>query len=245
MPEFAQMPPKLSSKTISVALVGCGGNGSSMLLNLARLNFALKELGHPGGLHVTAIDGDFISETNVGRQCFFESDIGLFKASTLIQRLNMAYGTNWDAHNDYVEPDTELHADVVIVAVDSAKARILVDGITRPGAEDDEDAPIVLDLGNGSDFGQIILGNFGNIPHPYDQLPALIDESKQDPTAPSCSMAEALRTQELFVNSMAVTLASQLLWELFRKGKTNKAGFYFNLKSGKTAPILVSSFSVK
>lgn len=58
---------------------------------------------------------------------------------------------------------------------------------------------------------------------------------------PTCSADEALSRQELFVNSMAATLASQLLWELFRKGRTNKAGFYFNLNTGKTLPVSVLS----
>lgn len=232
MDQYLSLPPELASKKVSVSLVGCGGNGSSMLTNLARLNHALIQLNHPG-LHVTAYDGDFVSTSNVGRQCFFAPDIGRPKSSTLIQRFNLCFGTRWRAvDSDYQHKFSE---DMIIVCVDSAKSRKEVsDTIEQSNV-------VLMDLGNGPDFGQVLMGGFDDLPSPYEQLPSLIDLSSEDTQMPTCSADEALSRQELFVNSMAGTLASQLLWELFRKGRTNKAGFYFNLNTGKTLPVSVLS----
>lgn len=220
-----------------MTLIGCGGNGSSMLLNLARLHWALSELGHPG-LRVTAYDGDMVSESNLGRQCFFAPDVGRNKADVLIHRINLAYGLNWRAElRHFGQQHDFFQNELVVVAVDSAGARRAF----HEGFKAAHKYPIILDLGNGSNFGQVLLGGFSGLPSPYDQLPSLTDSQSEDRQLPSCSMAEALRAQELFVNSMGVTLASHLLWELFRKGRTNKAGFYFNLDPGKTVPVAVRS----
>lgn len=55
------------SQRVRVHLVGVGGNGAQMANCLARLDIAMRALGHPYGLHVTAFDGDQVSESNVGR----------------------------------------------------------------------------------------------------------------------------------------------------------------------------------
>lgn len=234
---FVSVPSDFISEEVRVSLVGCGGNGSSMLLNLARLNHALLELGHPG-LSVSVFDGDVVSASNVGRQCFFGPDIGRSKSEILVNRVNLAYGTEWIGHSRHFGRVFDGHGDdLIIVAVDSANSRKTVhERLLKDGH-----SCVIVDLGNGSNFGQVLMGGFDGLPSPYVQAPSLIDEKSEDPTVPSCSMAEALRSQELFVNSMGVTLASQLLWELFRYGKTNKAGFYFNLESGKTVPVSVES----
>jgi hypothetical protein len=63
-------------------------------MGLCQLQKALQGLGHPG-LQVTAFDPDTVSEANLGRQLFTESDLGQNKALTLIHRLNIAFGLDW------------------------------------------------------------------------------------------------------------------------------------------------------
>src|SRR5438093_11787879 len=77
----------LLRRTVRVAVVGCGGNGSVILSGLPYLHHALRAWGHPGGLHVTAIDGDAISQTNCVRQPFSASEIGMYKCVVLVNRL--------------------------------------------------------------------------------------------------------------------------------------------------------------
>ena len=61
-------------------LVGVGGNDAQMAACPARLDIAMRALGHPHGLHVTAFDADRVSEANVGRQLYSAADIGRHKA---------------------------------------------------------------------------------------------------------------------------------------------------------------------
>jgi PRTRC genetic system ThiF family protein len=79
------LPARYVEDQVTVDLIGCGGNGSQMLTGLARLDRALRALGHPG-LVVTAWDPDTVSEANVGRQLFSPSDVGLNKATVLVHR---------------------------------------------------------------------------------------------------------------------------------------------------------------
>ena len=71
---------------LSVAVIGCGGTGSQVLTALGRMNYALRQLGHPG-LQVAAYDADIVTEANCGRQLFAEQEIGHNKAEVLTTKL--------------------------------------------------------------------------------------------------------------------------------------------------------------
>src|SRR6266700_4261880 len=113
----------LLSKQIQVLLVGCGGTGSAMAVGLVYLHQALLAYGHPKGLHVTIVDGDKISRTNCVRQPFSESEIGLYKSTVLVNRLNLFWGLKWQASTEYVTRNTEGRADIIISCVDTRAAR--------------------------------------------------------------------------------------------------------------------------
>jgi PRTRC genetic system ThiF family protein len=111
----------LLESTVKVALVGAGGTGSQVLTGLARLHRAMLALGHPGGLHVTVFDPDLVSEANVGRQLFSDSDVGFSKAVVLVHRINLYYGLSWKAEADRAY---NLHEhDIVIGCVDTRSSR--------------------------------------------------------------------------------------------------------------------------
>lgn len=79
---------------VTVNLIGAGGTGSQVLTCLARLDITLRGLGHPG-LFVTLYDPDIVTESNIGRQLFSPSDMGLNKAQCLITRINNFFGNDW------------------------------------------------------------------------------------------------------------------------------------------------------
>ena len=60
---------------VTVFVIGAGGTGSQVITNLARMSMALQALGHPG-LHVTVFDPDTVSQANIGRQRFSETELG-------------------------------------------------------------------------------------------------------------------------------------------------------------------------
>lgn len=62
---------------------------------------------------------------------------------------------------------------------------------------------------------------------------------KEEDSGPSCSLAEALEKQDLFINSVLAHIGCDLLWKMFREGKTLHRGAYVNLDTLKVTPIPV------
>ena len=89
---------------VTVNLIGAGGTGSQVLTALARMNHALTELNH-AGLSVRLWDDDVITEANLGRQLFAESELGFYKSVALINRVNRFFGSYWKDENQKVEND--------------------------------------------------------------------------------------------------------------------------------------------
>lgn len=234
----------LSDRRVTVALIGCGGTGSQMLTGLARLNHALVELGHPG-LHVTAFDADTISAANVGRQMFSPADVGQHKSVLLVHRLNAFFGLDWCGRPVHAGADAIVRGapDLVVMCVDSAAAR------AKLAIPLKKSRSYVMDLGNRASDGQVIFGAApgapGNgatadnspLPWPYDVLPELVDTTVPEDDTPSCSLAEALERQELFINQAVVTHGLAILWEFFRHARLTWYGAFVNLKSGNVRPI--------
>ena len=67
----------------------------------------------------------------------------------------------------------------------------------------------------------------------------LFDLTKVDEkdSGPSCSLAEALRKQDLFINSTLAQLGCALLWKLLSTGSIDYQGIYLNLETMKVNPI--------
>lgn len=246
---------------ISVNLIGAGGTGSKVLTGLLEINESLMALGH-AGLQVRLWDDDIITTANLGRQRFFESETGLYKSVALINRVNRCIGTNWKAENRKFEKDNfgkipeEAQATIFITCVDNVKARFDVAEILNAlgNRRNYRDTPKYwLDFGNSQHTGQVLLSTIGEIKQPNSEkyetvasLPFVTEEfgdllkqfEDQDDT-PSCSLAEALQKQELFINSSLAQMGCSLLWNLFRNGMTEYRGFFHNLKDYRTQPIKV------
>src|SRR5258708_30264866 len=105
-----------------VVVIGCGGTGACLIGGLPFLDQAVEAAGH-SGLQVIVADGDRISATNCVRQPFSESEIGLFKSTVLVNRLNLFWGLKWRASTEYVTKQTEGRADIIISCLDTRAAR--------------------------------------------------------------------------------------------------------------------------
>lgn len=243
----------LLDKRVQIHLIGVGGNGAQMAACLARLDIAMKALGHPYGLHVTAFDGDRVSEANVGRQLYSPVDVGRFKSVVTIHRLNQFYGLDWIAH-PYRYEDRQrnsLHrpsADLVVSCVDTRTARQAIHARVFEG---NGHYRYWLDLGNTEATAQVVLGEaprrWGRhqtgrsprLPCVTELFPELLDESVPDDNTPSCSVRMSLASQGLFINDVAVRFAAQLLYELFSNGRIRQHGVLVNLDSKRSGPIEV------
>jgi PRTRC genetic system ThiF family protein len=241
-----QIHPQLLNRQVQVAVIGAGGTGSQLMNNLVRLHLALIALGHPGGLHVTLWDDDTVSEANVGRQSFYPGDIGSAKAATIINRINLAFQLNWSSRVERIDSNSVLKAQIVIGCVDNRKARLAILQAAQRNR-----VQYWLDCGNRLGDGQVVLGEVcpllakerkvPRLPHASDLYPELIDPT-QDVTddVPSCSLADALEKQSLFINTSVAMFACNILTELFRHGQIAYHGIFVNLKSGRTSPLQVS-----
>ncbi len=214
------------NRAIKVDVIGCGGTGSQVLTGLARIHNAIKSCGHQHGLFVRAYDPDRVGTFNVGRQLFHMNDVGEYKAECLIRRLNLFYGAHWNWMNSKWAGDVS--ADLVMVCIDTGVGREQIERLSSPKRQ------YIMDCGNERDFGQVILGGM-EYPSPYEDHPAL--KTKFDDDGPSCSLAESLNRQDLFINQAIATHALNIVWKMVRYGSLDYRGVFVNLKSGITNPI--------
>jgi PRTRC genetic system ThiF family protein len=233
---------------ITVNLVGAGGTGSQMLTALARM--------------VTVFDDDHVSEANLGRQLFAETEVGFYKSVVLVNRINRFFGTNWKAIDhrfaDGIRDDNRAKANLYISCVDTAAARFNISEMLynlEKSQRYDRARPLYwMDMGNSRYTGQVILSTIGSIKQPESELykpvgrlPFItemfrdqLEQADRADDTPSCSLAEALMKQDLFINSAVANLGASLLWQLFREGMIFNRGMFINLKTFITQPLKVA-----
>ena len=235
--ETHQIHPELLKHRVRVLVVGCGGNGSTIAAGLPYLHQALLAYGHPEGLHVTLLDPDVISPTNCVRQPFSRSEVGLYKAVVLANRLNLFWGLDWRGIPARLDAKRKMDAvDIVIGCVDTRTARAAI----AKCAEDWSEVDYWLDLGNNADSGQFVLGeplNRRNRRHRLrlrtvsELFPEVVQDELDKDGLPSCSAAEALDRQEPFVNPTLANHALALLARLFRYGTISYHGGFVSLST--------------
>ena len=169
IPPHLTNPNLYNKQCISVGLIGCGGTGSQILTGLGQMHASLQAMNEQGGFHckglqVTVYDPDTVSQFNIGRQLFYANDVGLNKASCLVNRVNMAYSTRWDAvpasFLDVGKPGNK-DFDIVISCTDTAKSRRDLHNYFWEKAR--YDVPNYwLDCANLATVGQVVLGQVGN-----------------------------------------------------------------------------------
>lgn len=237
---------------ISVCLIGAGGTGSQVLTGLARMSHSLNALGH-AGFQVSLWDDDSVTQANMGRQLFAECEVGLSKAAVLITRTNRFFGTGWKAVEKPFTADTVQKAAIYISCVDTAAARFAIAEALQQikGGSSHSDLPRYwMDFGNSKNTGQLILSTIGDVKQPESQkyipvenLPFVTQEygellrlSDRDDT-PSCSLAEALEKQDLFINGTLAQLGCSLLWQMLRQGFVIYRGTFLNLSDLRAVPM--------
>ncbi len=241
---------------VTISVIGCGGTGSFILSKLARLDYALSKLDHPG-LHITAYDNDTVEEYNIGRQNFTPYDIGQNKAMCLIEKINMAYGTQWiakaekvDAFNNYDK------TNFIITAVDNVETRMKLSkyiASKKSKYNNDYNRELYwIDAGNGKDFGQVILSTIDNIKQPtskkfetVDKLENIVEkygdlskfDNEKTQGMKSCSMAESLSKQDLFINDTVALYVVDIISRLLRDLKIDYSGVIINQATLATKPL--------
>jgi molybdopterin/thiamine biosynthesis adenylyltransferase len=110
-------------RTKRVCIIGCGGLGGYILEMLARA----------GIMHITVVDGDVFSKSNLNRQLLCtEENIGEYKADHAVRRIEKINSeVHIRAHNVYLgEENAEeilRNHDVAIDALDNVPSRLLLE----------------------------------------------------------------------------------------------------------------------
>ena len=246
--EHSLPPGFLGRRPVRVLVVGAGGTGSAILMGLPYLHQAMQVWGHPYGLQVSIMDADTVSATNCVRQPFSASDIGQNKATVLVNRINMFWGTKWSAEPSFFNDHTLRRSrdgapDLLIGCVDTRAARQVIDqAVTRPMQR----TTYWLDIGNNAASGQYILGQPLNSQNRRratrlrtvsELYPEIVDATAGEDPLPSCSAIEALDRQEPFINQTLASSALAMLARLFRYGRLNHHGAFFNAETGRMSAL--------
>lgn len=256
MSNIFYLPDAWVRNTIRVLVIGCGGTGCEVVDALARMELSLQALGRNSPFDVTLCDGDDVSRSNIGRQRFGFRDLGKNKATVLAARYNAEYGLTWTAHPHYCNAEQTLSLSdrhshsplLVITAVDRASFRASLGrkaGFKR-SQHAGREKHLWLDLGNGASTGQAVLGhlhtwpdtNNKRLPNVLNLFPNLPDIA--DDAEPSCSLAEALRHQQLGINRCVTDPAMfGILMPLLSQGSIRHHGVFIDMLSGRTNPLLI------
>jgi PRTRC genetic system ThiF family protein len=245
---------------LTVTVIGVGGTGSQVLQGLARIHVALTKLDHPG-LNVIAWDPDTVTEANAGRQMFSPIEIGMNKAVALITRINRFYKMNWMAAPKKWNRQNTKDTNIYITCTDTVKSRKdFVDKIDTPTVwkEEDQRRYYWIDCGNTRNTGQVWLSTLNEYECKSNDksfVPALKSlyqihgtpkEDKEQ--GPSCSVAEALLKQDLFINTTIANAATHLLWQMIRSIYIEHQGVFISLENGLRsvpAPIITQRRKIR
>ena len=239
---------ELLRRPVRVLIVGCGGSGCAIASGLPYLHQAMLVASHPGGLEVTVMDGETISEPNCIRQPFCSSEIGLAKAVVMVSRLNLFWGLHWTAIPENVSEQSDIsNFDIVIGCVDTRAARRVIHAKIQGWRSR---VAYWLDLGNSADTGQFVLGQPLNgrnrrssdrLRTAPELLPEIVETSLDTDGLPSCGALEALEKQEPFVNQVLAYHALALLTRLFRHGRIDHHGAFVNIRENRVQPIMIQA----
>ena len=239
-----------SRRPIRVMVVGAGGSGSAMVLGLPYLHQALRVWGHTHGLEVTLVDPDAVSATNCVRQPFSVSDIGLNKATVLINRINLFWGLEWRAEAapfaaNMLREYHDAKVDLLIGCVDTRAGRkTIAEALSAYGVR----TTYWLDLGNNAASGQYVLGQPVNAANRRraarlrtvsELFPEIVDADRGEDALPSCSAIEALERQEPYINQTLAASALAMLARLFRYGRIVYHGGFYNAEKGRMTGLAI------
>ncbi len=171
----AKLVLPVNYKSVEFWLVGAGGTGSFMAMNLARLVFELKTLGKAA--KIVIVDPDSIETGNIPRSNFCFAEVGQNKAETLAGRVSRAWGIEvgfvkegfrpalLQSKNDdwTVQSSNSNKLTILVGCVDNHLARLQMHEALKFYGERSYDSLGArvwwIDGGNGRDTGQVLIGN--------------------------------------------------------------------------------------
>jgi PRTRC genetic system ThiF family protein len=259
---YAQALPVLpfQSEHLKLLVVGLGGTGSFLARHVACLVWLLRSAGKQ--VHLTFIDPDIIEAGNIPRQNFCPAEIGRYKAEALAERYARDFGMAIGCIPTRFSPDlvhTEWQTLTILVGcVDNAAARVAMEEALQMNETlSNREKPAVprvwwLDLGNGPDYGQILLGSTTRVetlasafplgalarccllPSPLLQEPKLREArpEEQENHGLSCAELLAANAQAMTINPAIAIEGADYLYRFLVTGTLKKFATYLDLPAG-------------
>jgi PRTRC genetic system ThiF family protein len=212
------------SRLTKVFVIGCGGNGSHLVSDLARLVGTLDL-----DIEIVLIDGDSVEEKNLIRQHFIGADLGKNKAQVLASRYASAYNASMGHVPEYLTNENKGRIfgqigtpQLIITCTDNLKSRKLVSKQT---------GQLWLDLGNEEIGGQVTFSSLMRpsttdaicsgaawpIPHVFELFPEFdkrVDSEKEVDQLSCAELAEESPSQAGYVNVICAAIAKNYLHAL-------------------------------
>lgn len=240
---------------VQIVVVGVGGTGSAVAIDLARLAYHCEQNGLP--VIMQLIDGDTVEPKNVGRQQFSEFEVGENKATSMARRLNLWLGldvlgtpkmftgkTSLIFKDGYLKP-----LRVIVGAVDNHKARrAIANCLQRAGAW-------WVDTGNGEFKGQVLVGNYphdgiqvteelglvNGLPSPSKQMPELLEgEAQLVIQHEDCALRILRDEQSININRLMATYAAQVVYDMVIKRELNYMAIHASFRPPSTTAVPIT-----
>lgn len=259
---YAQALPVLpfQARRLTLILVGLGGTGSFLARHVTCMAALLREAGKE--VQLTFIDPDRVDAGNIPRQNFCPAEIGRYKAEALAARYSRDFGVEIACIPSPFAPEmVEIGWDtltVLIGCVDNALARVALDATLlkneRGAYSHASRVPRIwwLDLGNGLDYGQVLLGSTTNVqsmasafsigglprcsllPSPLLQEPNLRHPRPEEQHYQRLSCAELLaaNAQSMTINPAMAIEGADYLYRLLITGNLRKFATYLDQPAG-------------
>ena len=252
---------------LKIVLVGCGGNGSHMAEAIARVGSLLTQQGQK--VDLLFIDPDYVEKDNIPRQNFSEAEIGLNKAQTLALRYSAKWGVTIKAIPASFERNM-LHyyseLTILLGCVDNPAGRAALAQCLEQNNQERSPRVWWLDLGNGLDTGQVVLGSANQVerlktafylssvctitPSAACIHPELVTEqSSQLKTKTvgeqSCAQLAMTNAQMPAVNQMTAAIGAAMLTKLLVTCDLKYWASYFDLSTGKQVSYATSPAAIE
>lgn len=222
-----------------IVQIGCGGTGSWLAQDIARI---LRSLKNPR-IEYLIFDPDVVEAKNVQRQNFCDAEIGRNKAVSMASRLTYGWGVLvTGVPQTFTTAKSFSYGPILIVGcVDNAAARRMIHKTVAQRSD-----TWWLDCGNHASSGQVLLGNTNTtlkmadqfpfvrkankLPSPSLQHPELLRERRK--VVESC--AEIVDPQGLTVNRMVAAIAADYIMRLLVRKDLKRYATYFDMGSMST-----------
>jgi hypothetical protein len=227
-----------SSRIPAIIVVACGGTGGFVAGGLARML--------PSNIGLMLIDMDRVEERNLNRQSFTAADVGLFKSEALAKRLAGKYQRPVQ-YSVLPVGAADLPRGIVVGCVDNGLARQTI-------SDRIHDSQWWVDSGNGTNFGQVLIGNSRieklrpsfthdlcvRLPLPTIQQPSLLT---QVPRQRSCAEAIAADDQSPTINQAMGALVLEVVRRII-EGTCPWMQLYLDLDAGTLTPTMATPEAV-